>query len=319
MRHTVLTICSYRKRDGPSPGLRARDLDYDLQSRVARKWRKLVGNAPVSARADEVYGGRAFREAEEASRQVGGDFWVISGGLGLIPSNKQIPSYSITMSRGSPDCIATKVRGGDFSSSDWWRQINLHNKSKAPIAELVRSGRRKLFFIALSGPYADLVSEDLMSLSDSELKRVRLFGRKLTDVLSRPFHSCVMPYDERFDGPESPIPGTLSDSAQRAMRHFVQEILPKADGADVSHHRDLVTKAFDGIEFPTRPQRAAKSDNEIIGLIQDNWDRARGRSSLMLRYLRDVEQVACEQSRFRKLFEIAKSEMMEPDRDKGPL
>jgi hypothetical protein len=47
---------------------------------------------------------------------------------------------------------------------------------------------------------------------------------------------------------------------------------------------------------------------EIIDLVLRDWDVVGGRSSMMLRHLRDELRVACEQQRFAGLFKIAARE-----------
>jgi hypothetical protein len=48
--------------------------------------------------------------------------------------------------------------------------------------------------------------------------------------------------------------------------------------------------------------RQKKTDEEIIVILQTEWNRFDGRSTRLLRFLRDEIMVACEQSRFRDLW-----------------
>ena len=117
----------------------------------------------------------------------------------------------------------------------------------------------------------------------------------------------VMPYDDRLDGPNSPVRGTRSDFPQRAARHFVK-ILASMDGNSASHHVDAVTAELEHMRPPAKHNRRRLSDEEIRATIQSHWDVVDGQSSTMLRHLRDKLGVACEQSRFAELFRQIKDE-----------
>jgi hypothetical protein len=115
-----------------------------------------------------------------------------------------------------------------------------------------------------------------------------------------------MPDESRFSGPDSPLPGTLSDFAQRAMRHFVQAVLPRAPaGGDATSHQVAVEQSLIGLRSQADIRRNRVPDGEIIELIARHWTRADGKSARMLRLLRDQLGLACEQGRFARLFQEA--------------
>ena len=124
-------------------------------------------------------------------------------------------------------------------------------------------------------------------------------------MLASRLRRCVMPYDERLEGHER-FAGTRSDFPQRAMRHFVEEL----DGQylDVERANDAVETAMAQLKRPVLPQRARKTDEEIIKLIRSQWMTHDGSSLRLLRYLRDEALVACEQSRFRGLWHRVRAE-----------
>lgn len=109
----------------------------------------------------------------------------------------------------------------------------------------------------------------------------------------------MLPYDERLEGLPN-YAGTRTDFPQRALLHFVQEL----DG----HRRDFGTAhasvlfEMSKLKKPELPVRVKKSDEEIMALLAKNWDKYDGASGRLLRFLRDEKKVACEQSRFRRLW-----------------
>jgi hypothetical protein len=95
------------------------------------------------------------------------------------------------------------------------------------------------------------------------------------------------------------VPGTKSDFAQRALVHFANHI---AGGlADLAVDIAAVTRALAAAEPPPRIVRAPASDAELLKLIRTRLSPSASASRL-LRLLRDEDQIACEQSRFAKLF-----------------
>ena len=67
-------------------------------------------------------------------------------------------------------------------------------------------------------------------------------------------------------------------------------------------HAAAVAEALGRFPSPPRFFRSPRTDVEIADLILANWERAEGKSSRMLRVLRDDLDIACEQSRFARLF-----------------
>src|SRR5690242_172623 len=105
MRLVVVTTCTDRKRSPSHPPLVASDLPQGTQEHVASEWRIRRLSAPVAGAAHSIYCGRSFREAELAGLAARADLYIVSGGLGLVAANDEIPSYSLTLVRGSTDYI----------------------------------------------------------------------------------------------------------------------------------------------------------------------------------------------------------------------
>jgi hypothetical protein len=119
----------------------------------------------------------------------------------------------------------------------------------------------------------------------------------------------VLPYDARFDGPDSDIPGTRGDFASRALRHFAEVIFPNSSNSLETHKRAVVRHLKDW-RMPRKLEREPKSDEDIIKIIKRTWATTKGQSGRALRHLRDVEEIACEQGRFRLLFHRAAKQVL---------
>ena len=308
-QHTILiTTCTNRKRALVPPSLQASSLDQGPQDDVFREWRTRLAQNPSVDKASSIYCGRAFREAVKACEELSAPLWIISAGLGLLLEEQEIPAYSLTINPSGPDSILKKIQGDRFSPGRWWEEINLLRGSSRPISRLVEDNPNALLLIAFSQSYARLVQADLLSLSDQHLRRVRLIGLALKPLLDPRLQDLVMPYDERFDGPDGSNIGTRSDFAQRAMRHFATELLPDSGRNEPQLHARLVMEFLSARTYRAIPVRKRLSDQEIIDLIIHDWPICGGNCSNMLRAIRQ-HGVACEQSRFQKLYKSAKSEI----------
>jgi hypothetical protein len=308
MHLLAITTCTDRKKHPVPPALDASGLPAGSQNAVSRAWRSRINAAQKVGPADSVYCGRSFQEAATAARSGRADFRIISGGLGLIESHQQIPSYSLSLVKQSAEYIGSRVKDTPFDASRWWNDIQHSNKA-FPLANLIRKNSTTIAVLAISSTYLSLVADDLASLSDDDLVRVRLIGMGIETACIPKIRNCVLPYDNRLDGPDSPIPGTRGDFASRAMRHFIEDVLPDHRTDSLAAHKTAVKHRLGKWRHPKLISRPSKTDHEIILLIKKNWDAIEGKSSLGLRYLRDVEKIACEQSRFRSLFQRAAKEV----------
>jgi hypothetical protein len=252
----------------------------------------------------DVYCGRAFQEALLAARTARADLRIISGGLGLVRSDQAIPSYSLSLVRQSTEFIGARVVGEPFDSARWWSEVQCKTGT-APLAKMLRTNPNAIVVIGISKSYLTLVAGDLIAIDEKDLSRIRLIGMGIEDACPLQFRHCILPYDDRLDGPDSNIRGTRGDFSSRAMRHFVECVLLETRSSSLSVHKAAVIRCLAGWRHPKLISRPSKTDDEIIKIIKKNWKAIEGKSSLGLRYLRDVEKIACEQGRFRSLFHRA--------------
>jgi hypothetical protein len=307
MQLIAVTTCTDRKRYPVTPHLDANTLPLGAQEEVACAWRNRVNAARKVGVARDVYCGRSFQEAIFAARAGHADLRIISGGLGLIRADEAIPAYSLSLVRSSPEFIGSRILGSPFNASQWWNEVQ--GPQSAPLAGLIRANRDATAVIGISSAYLSLIADDFGSLSEDELGRVHIIGLGIEDSCPARLKHCILPYDDRLDGPDSPTRGTRGDFSQRAMRHFVEYVLPECDSVSLETHGSAVNNCLRKWRRPNVIPRPSMTDDEIIRLIKKNWRAIQGQSSRGLRYLRDVEKVACEQGRFRVLFHRAAQEV----------
>lgn len=306
MQLIAITTCTDRKKFPVPADLDASSVPAGSQSVVAKAWRKRVGSAPAVGLATDVYSGRSFQEAAIAARSGRADFRIISGGLGLVRGDQKIPSYSLSLVQKSDEFVGARVVDEPFDVARWWGEIQRTHET-TPIAKLLRANPDAIVLIGISNSYLPLVGKDLTSLKENDLERIRLIGMGIEGACPPQLRECVLPYDDRLDGPDSPKGrrGTRGDFSSRAMRHFIEEILPEHRSRSLATHKAAVKSSLAKWRHPKVVSRQSMTDDEIIKLIKKNWKVIEGKSSQGLRYFRDIEKIACEQGRFAALFHRA--------------
>ncbi|WP_353646255.1 hypothetical protein [Mesorhizobium sp. WSM2239] len=298
----VLVPCASRKRLRPDSNASAVSLRRSDQSDLETAWLERLAKLPVACEAAELYGGRGFQLARQASAIIGAPLYIVSAGLGLVASHRQVPAYGLTVSGLGPDSIAVRVNGR-FDAASWWRAVN-RGPYSTRLARILKKNASQPIVIALTQPYAWMLASDLDALSDAEVARLRIIGVKLDAALPSRFASTLLPYDERL---EAILAGTRADFPQRALLHFVSEGLAACPGGDALTHQRWVQTALAGRHAPVRRKRPRLPDEDILALIKRHLRKTTGIGGL-LRVLRDREGVACEQARFSRLYRAALEE-----------
>jgi hypothetical protein len=308
----VIAACSNRKKVKPTRMLRAASISKGSPREVAACWLARVSESQRRVRADSLYCGRSFVEAKAAAQALEADFFIVSAGLGLVRNDAQIPAYSATVTGSSGDNILSRMNSGPPGVlGRWWRALSRQSPVGESLGSVVRQSSG-LVLIALPSAYLDMVAPDLAVLHARSLRRLRIFTRALPKSFPDKLRPIVMPYSDRLDGPDSAMPGTRSDFAARALRHFVDHILTEHPAGDLEDHKRAVEAAFARMREQPVPVRLRRSDKELIDLIRAHRKAVDGKSGRMLRVLRDDLGIACEQARFARLFGKAMRERAEP-------
>lgn len=303
----ILTACTMRKRFSPDPSLVATRLSSGPLRSVGEEWRSRVAGAVGVAEARNVYAGRGMLEAKNAALKANAGLFIASAGLGLVEATDVIPAYDLTVAKGTPSSVLSKLPVGT-TEQEWWDEISTQDKIARFEARLKTD--RALLLVALPANYLKMLSRFLKSLSAFAEGRIRIFTGSeqiQVDAYVKPY---LMPYDRRLDG--GPAPGTLGDFAQRALRHFVNEILPASPSGDESDHAARVLSALNRWERPVAKAGTRLNDESLLKTIREEWDSVDGRSTQLLRKLRDDLGIACEQGRFAKLAAAVRAERAQP-------
>jgi hypothetical protein len=179
--------------------------------------------------------------------------------------------------------------------ADWWRVAFPDNA----LAKTINAAEGRVC-LALPSVYLEMIHEDLLQLNDRGLAKIRIFTGASDALRGSRLSQNILPYDGRLDGPESPLPGTKSDFASRALRHFVGLTINqpvKELAADIV----TVERALAFMSKPALPVRERKSDGDIRAELIAVWASVNGNRQKLLRHLRDKLLISCEQSRFSRI------------------
>jgi hypothetical protein len=301
----IITTCTSRKRAPVPDVMLARNLPISGITEVAKEWTTRLKAAEPIIQARDLYSGRTFREAANVAGRVGAKLMIISAGYGLISDGHKMSPYGLTITPHSDDSVSKRLTSIKFNPPDWWKALNQEFGLTSPISDAIRRAPKMTFIIALSGSYLKLIKNDLLLLDNEEIQRVRLTGLRPSERIPQRLIQVTLPYDDRLDGPDSPIPGTRGDFAQRSLRHFVDEIFLANPQGLPEIHRHAVSSSLKDLRRPQKFNRTPMSDDDLVKLIRENLSVVNGKSAKMLRHLRDNLQIACEQKRFQGLFHRA--------------
>lgn len=295
----MIAACSNRKRSAPEA--RAASLLTGPIEVVGREW--LDRLAPLSRMpAGHLYCGRSVRDAERAASLLGADLLFASAGLGWVRATDEVPSYGMTIVAGE-DSVLARIEGQPDAGA-WWRWLNDHSPLAARLAEVV-AATKGLVLVALPSAYLAMVEEDLLALPDADRDRLRIIQRRGTPL--RRLGPWTLVYDDRLEASDGHA-GTRSDFASRAACHFVEQVLPGREQYDVAAHDAAVQAALS--PWTARPVRIGerRSDEELRQVVTQHWEAAGGRTTRLLRILRDDLGIACEQGRFARLVSAMRTE-----------
>ncbi len=301
----LVTSCSNRKAIPPEERLQASELPRAPIEVVGNIWHDWLRSHPHRMPAGLLYQGRGVVEARSAARTAGASHWFVSAGLGLVSADEEVPGYDLTVSGNCVNHIRKKIEDEVFDPQAWWKELSRHQKPHRTLARLVRRSNAHLVVLALPSNYLRMALGDISALSPADMQRLRIVGPP-KNAIPEHLQPFWLPYDSRLDGAKSPIRGTRSDFPQRAARHFFEAIWSSTRKNDLESHIRGVKNALTKLPYPDIPRRKQLNDEEIIRVIKDLWARAEGKSGRMLRILRDEEQIACEQGRFKHLFNLVK-------------
>jgi hypothetical protein len=152
--------------------------------------------------------------------------------------------------------------------------------------------------VAVSNAYVQLIASDLDGLLENQRARLRLIctADARYTLRLRPY---LIAYDSRLD---EIVPGSKVDFAQRAAEHFISGALDDPHfPEDADEQRDWVRERLKHIPPKMRLKRKTVDDARLQQLAE-GFAREGLSYTGALNLLRQQHGIACEQSRFKRIF-----------------
>lgn len=313
-RVNVVVTCTKRKTRPPAEGLRLQTVESGTPEERAAGWVSHLRSATGEAvPALDLYAGdhwAVVRELPGAGARGGHEvrLWICSAGYGLIPASAEIHPYSATFSAGHPDAVHSPgPLGRSETHRRWWDAISAWEGpvpgAPRTLADLAAQEPGSPLLVVASPSYLDPLTKDL---------------RAATGALRQPDSLLVL------SGGAGPLQGL-----ERQQVHFDARLQRRLGGAMMSLNVRLVREVLAG-GVPIRsdevaafvdalardlpefryPERRRQSDEEVTAYIREELGRdGQVRWSPLHRKLREQLGLACEQKRFRSLYEAVRAEL----------
>ena len=304
----IIVTCTKRKSRPVPRELQLGTVPGRSVHKVSATWlERLQSNRLPLMLASELYAGDQWQIAKslpEVAYDNGIDacLWICSAGYGLVPASAMIHPYSATFSASHPDSVRRLEHGNGLAIATWWERL-MEWRGPVPSAcrsltELARRYPSRPILVVASPVYLGAMRTDLeaaaSALESSDLLTIVSAGSERRGPLAK----NILPCDSRLQ----PVLGgalmslnvrvarkLLADAGQQPLR--CQELAVEFE--------KLLYRQPDRVTF----RRATMTDLQVRTFIQDELKRDNGaRPSPLLRRLRDLGR-ACEQKRFRLIFE----------------
>jgi hypothetical protein len=253
--------------------------------------------------AEELYTSTYWatvRQLADQARQRGYQvsLWVASAGYGLVAAHSPIKPYSATFASGAEDSVCAKGTAGanrlEYLRA-WWAGLTAGHG----LASLEDVERASVMVVA--GPaYVEAMQADLVRLADCLGHRERLVifsgAAAAVDGLSE----SVVPTEARF---VHKVGGAMPALHARVAQHLLEQAGGQHLDARILRAAAAAVLAAQPAWEP--PSREKGTDRQVTAFI-----RALAKKQLRLTYtmaLREYRRQgkACEQKRFKELFQLA--------------
>ena len=304
----IIVTCTKQKMLEPPDGLQLRNVTGRTVSDRARRWVAVLQKSrEPQISAMDLYAGDHWSVARDlqalgtASREI--RVWVISAGYGLVSIDQAMCPYSATFSNPHPDSVILADRDEPHSSQKaaWWNAVTAapwKRRTVTSLSDLASSMPESPMIIAASKNYLDAVYDDLLAathrLPRTGMVTVISAGTNRLGELS----GNLVPADARL---QHYVGGIRRSLNIRLTRHVLQQT--KRGSISFGRVHGLLGSMLKEAPDLQKFDRTPMSDGEIKKFIANVMkNRVKISHTPLLREFR-ANGNACEQKRFRKLFQ----------------
>lgn len=283
----LITSCTDRKRGQVPDDLRVRSLVGGDVATRAREWveRLSVTDAP-RATASDVYVGEHWSVVRRILAG-GSRCSVVSAGYGFIDVSTPLVPYAATFQPGHPDSVA-HTRDEAWA---WWQEVNMWSGPTGCRPQLARNDN-DITVVSLSSGYLQVIQSEISSLDP---ERVLLISAGGSDN-ELPQHRLSVGGALRLS-----LGGSLISLNVRVAEHLIDRLGGNLSRTAAVEELKRLT-AVSG-ELPRFDRRRLDDQHLLILIAQWREQNPSLSASAAHRKLRS-SGYACEQGRFRKLFDL---------------
>ena len=303
----LVTACTDRKRGPISPDLKLRAFGHVRLDDRIREWIEALGASGYRIPARDLYAGehwvefiRLIDSLGDADRPVSS--WVISAGYGLIPTDAELAPYGASFSAGATDAV--RPSDSTWEPVEWWAALARWD-GPAPglprtITELIHRDPEDVVLVAASPTYLRSIREDLDLVFQSS-------GHVIVFCASAP---SWIPEANRVDY-DSRLRAVTGGSQISLNVRVMRLALEQSTSLDPDELRRTINEVMGSLPAPPKYERIASTDEDVRAFITARLKKdPQIRPTPLLREWRALNR-ACEQGRFRTLFEEAVSSWRE--------
>jgi len=289
----VVVSCSNRKKHEPETELQFRSYQGQPIEVAAEAWARSTAT-PGRWKAEDLYAGDHWSIAKEIKALPDVRLWICSAGYGVISPDANIRSYAATFSPGHQDSIANNLQ----ERRTWWGLIG-----ERSLKRVFARHCDERWLVVLSKSYLDVVTDDLADATTQLHSREQLSVLSVGAQLPSELSDRALPCSSSLEHHES-LRGTRISLNVRIARFLLSQSIERTHSAWV----DLLSQQIP-TNIPAQPRREQVSDQELLRFIREECtQRAKHSATGLLRVWRAEKNLACEQKRFKALYQTVTSE-----------
>jgi len=319
----VITSCTNRKKNTEYGPRRLGLYSSTKLSSRSQQWLQVLQESSeevVSAR--ELYAGDHWSVIKSLNGLVGStvdlQLWIVSAGYGLISESTPVSTYSCTFASGQDDSIHRGVItvSKEANSRQWWKELQ---KWQGPepgqprsVEELVRQNPETTLLVVLSQEYLKAIQDDLRRALEAMVNPDRFLivsvgTERIHDQLLR---KHLLPGDARLQQLFASDPSlgrtTMVSLNAKVARRMIEDqaSVPLELATQKQRFRDWLDELKPLPKFDRTPMTEVQVKLFIREEVKTNPKTS---ATQLLRKLRDSGR-ACEQRRFRQIFDDVKEE-----------
>ena len=305
----IVVTCSNRKKGDSRDFMRPPTSAGTTLRMRAMEWIDSLGHDCSSRLSPlELYAGDHWSIGKKLPAVASGrgwtpSLWIASAGYGLVSPEARLRPYSATFTLGKPDSVGTSV----VQNREWWKVLaewagppGCRHRSMEAIAEV---DPESTFLVVLSAPYLSALWDDLETALRKVNDRNRFIVVSAGTSRLPGYQSNLLPGDSRL---QATLGGALSSLSVRLARHLLETYPP--DRFTTETLSVGIQKLIGQAPERVVANNAKMDDDEVIRFVRKTLKTEPKMSqTAMLRVLRQSGK-ACEQSRFKELFQTAKDD-----------